>query len=699
MKRALKTKERLSVVEAMDVLSSLSELDAKFTFTEGHFDKKDFHPSRWIEEDRIEENEEIVQEAFESIRYYLDQMHKKHLGQFSDPQIQKGIEAILTIVQEAKEKLIQFTGLFSRGITAKNLSSVKEYKELMDCIESKILPHLPKKKRLNHEEEELLFEEEEDSLLKEELEEIKQDEQYDLFYIRKENGHPFYDQDCLRKLQLLYDFEKMGEGNNHILNDLRILEAKDFQKRAVAILAGVDSLAKEFYKVVQKGKSSVWGAALSKALMSLMLAATPHSIPNHTPISRTSVDYFSDFHGYLREALDSSEYQMCLQGDKILGGEKKLALLTHKLCSFYFLSLSLEKEMSCFLKEIIDYKQMKAPISEILEHEDKALREKLHKTPNGPINKIVGAFLRGDFEDGWDPLAQGYVPTKVFSCKAAKKPIEVLHMAAPVIQRKVQDAKIVKEFYTFIDHCVHVDKKKMLIIDLQDITSFTEHARASALQGMLESKGSSISILRLAKQTDFYFQKNEYQDLHKAHDFIQLFTEQLLVGGACGFSFPKSFGQKETIEFIHKGCEFIHEVFFLKRKELSVLERRDFIEIFYALVTLKTIELEHPDYVTFMSKDGLDSAVCFGSEIFFAMKMFFCKHNLEEKDQDFIFWWLYAPVLMLRQRITHKREAERVIHFMHRVEEGMKRLARGWEERFKILFSKDFIEDVKINSN
>lgn len=699
MKRALKTKDRLSVIEAMDILTSLSEIDAKFSFSEGHFDARDLHPSRWLEEDGIEENEEMICEAFESIRHYLEQMHKKQLKQFSDPQIQKGIEAILTILTEAREKLVQFTGLFKRGITANNLSSVKEYKQLMDCIESRILPHLPKKKSFIHEEEEVLLDEQEQTLLGEELEEIKQDEQYDLFYIKKENGHPFYDQDCLRKLQLLYDFEKMGEDSNHLLKDLRIIEAKDFQKRAVAILVGVDSLAREFYKVVQKGKSSVWGSALSKALMSLMLAATPHSVPAHGEVARTSGDYFSDFHGYLREALTSSEYQMCAQEEKLTGSERKFALLTHKLCSFYFLSISLEKEMASFLKELINYKEMKAPTSEILEHEDRALREKLHRTPNGPIKKIVGAFLNGNFQEGWDPLAQGYVPTQVFSCIAKKKKVHILHMAAPVVQRKVHEARVVKEFATFIDECVHAENKKMLIVDLQDITSFTEHARVSALQGLLENRRAYISILRLAKQTDFYFQKNEYQGLSKAKDFLEAFKEQILIGGACGFAFPKSWNQKETINFIDTGCTFIHEIFFGNKKDLSSSERQGFIEIFYAFLTLKTIDLESPDYVAFVSKDGLDSAVCFGSEMFFAMKMFFCKHNLEQKDQDFIFWWLYAPVLMLRERITHKVEADRVLHFMHRIEKGIKEVGKEWDKRFSALFAKDFIHDLEINSN
>jgi hypothetical protein len=354
--------------------------------------------------------------------------------------------------------------------------------------------------------------------------------------------------------------------------------------------------------------------------------------------------------------------------------------------------------MSVFLKELIGYKKEKASSSEILEHEDRALRDFLHKTPNGPIKKIVAAFLRGDFEEGWDPLAQGCAPTRVFSFISKKQKVEVLHMPAPIKQFKVHQARIVKEFNVFLQECVHAQDKKILLIDLQDATSFIEHPRIETFQALLENKGGYTSILRLAKNTDFYFQQNEYHDVFKAVDFFKLLEEQILIGGACGFAFPKAWGQKQTIEFIQGAFEFIHQVFFENKKELSIQERKDFIEVFYVFIALKTIELEKPDYIAFISKDGLDSAVSFGSEIFFAMKSFFCSHTVKEKDQDFLFWWLYAPVLMLRERVTHKKEIERTIRFIQKVESGIKK-CKGWEKLFSKLIDKDFIQDVEIYSN
>jgi hypothetical protein len=53
---------------------------------------------------------------------------------------------------------------------------------------------------------------------------------------------------------------------------------------------------------------------------------------------------------------------------------------------------------------------------------------------------------------------------------------------------------------------------------------------------------------------------------------------------------------------------------------------------------------------------------------------------------------------MLRERVTHKKEVERVIRFIQKIESGMKR-CKGWDKLFYKLIDKDLIQDVDIYSN
>jgi|GEM_PF-5373174 len=697
----LKTKERISIIEAVDILSSISEMQSKVIVSDELSSEKDaLHPERWGDFERVSENEELLKDVFDAVLYYFEQMESKHSLNLSDPSVQKGVEAILAILKESTEKLVKFTPLFNRGGVVPSLSELKEYKELIAFLDENVIPRLKKakNKRVLKEESESEETEKEDIECKEDLEEIKNDFRYEFFYLKKENGSPFYDEECIRRLHLLYDFEKMGEESDEIVSNLKICEGKDFQKRAIAILVGADSLVRDFYKVAFQEKNNNWASSISKALMSLMLAATPHNLPSGTKIPKTASEYFSDFRGYLREAVDSFEYKRYSSASEGTSLEHKFALLTNKLCASYFLSACMEKEIVPFLKKLMGIGKKKLAASELLAKEDEGLREALHTMQGGPVKKIISAFLSGDFEEGWDPLAQQKTPCKIFNFKMNGDKVDVLHMPAPFKQTHLNKAIPAEEFIAFLEGYVREEKKSILFVDLQDSTSAEERARTTALDAFLESFDDTVSILRLPKKTDFYLQKNGYENGSNPKLFIKHLMQFVEIGGAEGFAFPKVWKKGELKSFTGECCSFVHECFFSSKKDLTVIERRDFLEIFYACLLLKTAELESPGYIAFVSKDGLDSAVSVGVEFFFVLKSLFFDHIIEEKDGDFLFWLLYAPVLTLRERAIHKSEAERVIRFMERIERAISKNGPALKKGLGALYKRGLITDVEISS-
>jgi hypothetical protein len=95
----------------------------------------------------------------------------------------------------------------------------------------------------------------------------------------------------------------------------------------------------------------------------------------------------------------------------------------------------------------------------------------------------VEAFLRGEIGRGWDPLSHKNIPIHIFSIMGQQKEIAFLRMPAPLTQKSVHTAEIALEFEQFLKGCILGDKhQRFLLVNLQDRTSWEEHARSEALE-------------------------------------------------------------------------------------------------------------------------------------------------------------------------------------------------------------------------
>jgi hypothetical protein len=670
----VKLKERLSVVEAMDALASLAEITCRSSES---LEKSATHSQTWTDCEQITHNEDLLLSVFDSLHHYLEHIHAEDVTQIQSPQIRAGVEAISCILQEAIEKLKRFTSLFKNGLPL-------ECQRLQEYLRSIAASHkLPSINRHHEEVEEVSSEES-----FKDLEECKEDLQYELFYLKNEDRKPFYTSQCIKRLKMLYDSELL-EKSDSALSKASFLLCKDFQKKAIAILVGVHSVAREFYKSASLDRDNSWALALNKSLMALMLASNPEHLMSKENTVKTSSEYFADFKQYLRDAVTSSEYKQARLG-KIDGQDKKLLLLTYKLCSCYFLSVSLQKEVTTLLKTMITKNEEKGAVFEEVALEDGALRQALRSSPNGPIKKIVEAFLQGDIERGWDPLMATNGTERVFSLKTEEKEIPVLRMAAPLFQTSIRKAEVVKEFEAWINPCLKDKKTNVLLIDLQDSTSRLEYARAEALKELFEENLDKklFTLLRLAKKTDFYLQRDLYQEEGDAESFMNLLQMQIQEGELCGFWIPSAY-MNQAISIASSLCSMIHEVFFRKKGELSCRQRQDFIEIFYSFFILQFIEWINPDCVIFLSKDGLDTAVSSIASFFFSLKNLLVAEKLSFLDRDFLLWVLYGPTLLIRERALHKQEALRTIHFLESFELGDKKRLLSWYKKVRA-------KDVKI---
>jgi hypothetical protein len=719
--KQLKLKDALSILEAVDFLSSLSEIDVTISSRALGVEEKDtLHPHRWLDGQLIYKNQELVTQSFTSILSYLSDLQENHPDQLQDEHVLKGLQSIFAILDEAAQKIEKFTELFKESPALNSLMDLEEYRKLQEYIASFILPRFSE--RAESWEEDLLGLKQEDLMgvskkgLRD-IEDIKEDKLYDLFFVKKHDKKPFYDYDMVRRLKLLYDFDQIAETGQEETSFIRIrqLQDKDFHQKAASILAGSSYLIGGFYKEAMKMKGVPLVASMNKALMALMLAANPRSWHSSSTLQeshlfKSSAEYFGDFHFYLRESLHSSEYKkmLSLKSDSTPLLYQHCFTLIHKLCAGYFLSMSLQKEIVSFIRRMIHVgskmTQVKEPADKFpslwkeLLWEDDSIRQVLQKQPNGPIRCTIESFLKGDIGKGWDPLSHRNVPSHLFTLMSKKKEIAFLRMPAPLMQKSIQVAEVPSEFEQFLKGCLLEDKhEKFLLVNLQDRTSWEEHARSESLENFSKKEDIKqvFSLIGLPKKTDFYFQKEHYHDLDEASLFMDQLIEQFEGREQCGFYWPSS-QAKESNVFAKAAVSMVHAVFFDKRKKLTLIERQSFIEIFYFFLILKSIDLYEPDYMALSCKDSIDTGAAASGGFFSFLRMIISDKPWKEEEKDLLLWILYAPALFFRERAIQKTDLNRLVNTMNVFQEGILENRSLLVKECKKLYTDGLPESVEI---
>lgn len=724
--KILKVKEKMSILDAVDFLSSLAEID--ITLSKKVFSVEEenaLHPYRWLDNQLTLKNQELIVEIFTTIHHYLKETCEKGPENLKDPHIGKGLHSLVLLLGEAVEKIEKFTELFKETPQLENLSNLKEYHELQEYITTQVIPNLDSKEE-NWEELLGIQEEELIGIQKKglrDLEDVKEDKKYDLFYIKKEDKKPFYDYDMIRHLKLLYDFDLVDESQDELdsFSRIRQLQDKDFYQKASTILQNTSYLIGSFYKDSMKVKGNPLVASINKALMALMLTANPRNLQSNQASTsenqsieynriKSASEYFSDFHFYLREALHSPEYKKISHHKGEGGSSLSLTYfsLIHKLCSSYFLAVNLQKEMVSFIHRMIQVgsgmiqlpqtKEMKKTFWKELIWEDESIRSVFRKHPNGPIKRVIEAFLKGDVGHGWDPLAHKNTPSHLFTLLQTRKPITFLRMPAPLKQTVIQRAEIAEEFEDFLKGCSLDNKQeKFLLINLLDSTSWEEHARSEAVEEASQKEEYSrvLSVIGLPKKTDFYFQKESYTLLNESDLFKNQLVEQFQGGKQCGFYWP-NFEVEDTNTFVKKVVEMIHSIFFDNNKTLTVFERQDFIEIFYFFLTLKAIDLLSPDYMTFSCKDSVDIGSVAAASFFSCSRMLSSSDPWKDEEKDLVLWMLYAPAFFFRERAVQKADLLRLATSMLRFQETVANKREALLKECKALYKEDIVSKIEI---
>lgn len=717
MKRGSKSDD-MTIMDAVDNLSDIAEVDIEST-AEGieRGVKKNLQSLKNLKQNEKEETLSTVKGTFKTVHKYLQHVYQKDKKHLQDVEMQRGVKAIMVLAGEAAEKLDKCTSLFKHTYKEGKIEELEEYKDLRKFYLNKIVKRF--QEVLASEE---AWEEEwgaEDPTLDieklglKDLETVKRDRDYELFYIRQDDGKPFFNRNLLRHIKLVSDFDEVisaAEGEDPLLR-VNILIDKEAQNVADEIRNDAKNELSDFYIDAFQHQDIPIIQKMNKVTMSLLLASHPRNLLQHTA-GKTCTRYFHDFQFHLREVLTSPDYIRLIshslsETDKL---SRALVHLVHAFCYALFIRVGRRQDLIDYIHDLIKKGyggqeiargETSDPLTfwnDLLDIHD-ALASVLKGYPSGPLFKTLDIFRERDEKEGFDPIYQGNQPSYLYTFSSQSFDSKCLRLPCPTFHDHINKAEIIEEFKGYLRYLEN--RKELnchLLFNLQDRTSWEEHARCQALEELSRRAeyASQLVLVTLPKRTDFYFQTDAYREVNRATDFIKLIKEQIASNEECGFFFSKKIPRKELDGFIGKILPLIHKRVFDSKKELSRRERLDFIEVFYELLMLKILDLVKPDYFSFTCKDAVDIGPTTGAGFYTIIKMMSADVNYTKEEQDDFLWMLYGPALVTRERLVDYERLSRVMSAMSALNEGFQKDRKGFLKDLEALFDYPLLQKIQI---
>ena len=695
-KKQNKTLPFLSIMEAVDTLSSIVDLD--FESDSWSEDKLNSDIDRsssqrtisWLSDPKSVSD---VRNIFKAVLYYLKNFYKKDRSILGDDHTIEGVKNVMVLVGEAAKKLDRLTHIFNRNNKNESITSLEEYRELEAFYQKRIskkidenvlgkwILGLAKKEDFDSKKSSQFLEKSTEKIehVFIDFEVVKKDSEYELFFLRKADGSRFFNSRLIRNMKLISDFEHHFDEKNKINDPLLNLEDwkdKLAQMNAENILKSLGVKADHFYRETAKYRKLELPGALNSALMALTLSSYKSNRISNNP-AKTCREYFKDFQYFLSQALQSREYQKYViykpnENNRLAN---TLLEIVHAICRGLFVHLDGYQEILPFLREFFNddekYSKFenieKANISlwQLLsdEYAWASLCMKAHA--NGPLIILLQSLEEGECTK-FAPLKQENFPIQLYSLYYHDQKHVNIRLPAPISQEFIDKVFIDESFYGFL-RSFEKDSvfTKYLIINLQDRTSWREGARCQALEH-LKKTSKNVEVVTLAFDTEFYHQLPPYDNEYPSENFIEDFYEHLN-GTSSGFYFSSELKEVLFPDFIKNLLDIVHKVFFVEAKELDKEQRLNFIDIFYFFLVLKVIEEVNPTYFSMVCKDSIDVGGCFNLTFYTMMKLL-NKDPLNKPDLDCIHYLTYIPSLLIRERMLFSERYDRFLSLVKMIE-------------------------------
>lgn len=674
----------LTIVEAVEALSTIVDLPVEKDMgilqkssMKGGVSQITFKTIEWLDENHPEEGLQAVKEVFGTVFKYLETFfqhdHEKNFKSLS------GVKSIMLLVGEAAKKIDKYSHIFHET-NYKSVTDTPEFQQLQDFYQRKIAHTVDEgtlskwilgiaqqvwEKQSQQKTTSASVVETDHVFI--DLESVKNDSDYELFFIRKADGTRFFSPRLVRNIKLVSDFGTLigSPKKADLLSDLAIWKDRYVHHVARDIYKRCHSALDKFFTVAYADKDNPLTEDLAKSIFALMLASNPQNLmSNHG--KKSSIQYFSDFLMFYREALRSREYELILAYPPKDDSSGECLLHTVEALSegLFYNKYALET-LQPLVRQLIE--EGRNIISPDHHHNDnkslwcrlagswQALSKVMKTHPNGPLGKVMESIENGDYNT-FEPLNHINIPNEIFSFYLPNKRVAVLRIPCPTRQDSTENASVLAEFKAFLR-----TSPKHLIIVMQDRTSWKECARAFALEGL----AGKNSLMTLPTDSEFYLQLTPYNEENRWDRFSNSLLDQAGDEQA-GYFISDNLRDKMDL-FIPKAIEGIHSLFFQNKNVLTREERLCFLDIFYLFLSMKAIDISQPDSMSFICKDGLDTSNLF-SCFMWAFFQILPQEGFQEFKVDHLEALLFGPVLINRERVPLTERFQRMIRSLKHLE-------------------------------
>lgn len=719
-----------TLIHAVETLSNIAELEIDHPIAIS--EKQELviqetplsvHTIHWFHRGDADDTINLVKETFKTILKYLQNFYEKDYPKVIDPEMVEGIKTIMVLVGEAAKKLDKHIQSFPEQ-NHRAISELREYKALQEFyfrkVASKIdegllgkwilaLTHhqgFGKQRKISTIDHRTKEAKQADRVIID-LEAVKKDSEYEFFYMRKEDGTRFFSPRLVRNIKLICDFGEYYD-DQHERDPLFDLE--EWQQRYIhsigsSLLNGLRPQIDQYYSYACRYKDNELITIVGKALIALMMSS--HSQSAQSNWGKRNIQYFSDFLQFLREAVNFPSYQKMLAYPPRKGNKTSecLVALISGLCQALYASERTLQAIAPMTNNLVEEARhlmaRKAAKKELYNSEDcpaKSLTDLLHadyaglkvllkRHRGGPLNKVLEALHQGT-QHAYDPLLLHNFPCKLFSFDINNRKVTLLRLPSPTYQEMVNRVSIVNEFKGFLHRCDKGFKiNKLLIINMQDRTSWREHPRCIAIEDLQKHTDFSkhLVVVTLNKDGDFYHQCHEYAHEGHAKIFLQQMREHI-IDESFGYFFPEKIKYLLSETFIDPCLSAIHEQFFSEKNVLPHQSRMDFIEIFYMFLQLKLLEITEADSFSLTCKDCIDIGASASAQLLLFLRLIKAEGISEEEIEE-VNSLLYSPSILLRERLIFPERFNRMQYALKVIETTIRTFGgKKFRETFDKLF-------------
>jgi hypothetical protein len=716
--------EQKEIVKAIETLTAIADLevDSPIAVAETHQIELQEIPVlyktvHWLHQKNAERILDVVRDTYRVILSHIKRFYVGEYGKLIKHKSVEGIRTIMVLVGEAAKKVDKYNRVFF-GTKAQSIRESKELKDLVSFYQKKIAP-IAAQETLSDWMQQLPQKVIQDVALTTtknynqyflDMDSLVHDSDYELFFIKKDTGHRFFDDKLIRNIKLFYDFDERYVDSEQSLLGSEIKKWKAVLCQSISRNCVRHNwvLINSFFKLARSYKDEYIVMNLYKALYALMLSANQGIIIHEH--SKDSASYFLDFQRFLREIVASKDFQHLVAYPPSEGDDIHFLCMRviEGLCYQVFTQPHMSKEFAELCEvlsiqgrnEVIDKEWLStpanSPISRRMEIDMELLEQAIGKWHHLSIFNTIDTLKGMGASFGFDAWMCQNLPVKLFDLVVLGKPLSILRIPCPTTQTHVAHAALTEEFKAFI----RAKKEgRHLLIDLQDRTSWKDAARSLCLEEIQnkEEYFKQLCVVSMAKDGDFYTQVTRSSVYEPAAEFIKaLCLEMKSEKGS--FFYPHKVMRQLTTSFFEELAIAVHTLFFDSAQNLEPQQREEFLEFMHFFIQLKLIEIVAPTSLSFTCKDGIDTSSCNVSEFYILLKLF-NERPFSEEEEEYLQMVLHTPAILFRGRVLSREKFARLYNCIRIVETQMgKRGQKGFHhaiyEHIAPLYETDMLSSV-----